>query len=159
MAEVLGVAASAISVAAFAGQLAKTSAYLYTLFRDCQSAPREIERLSTELRLVNSILNTIQSSFSDSHPDPNLALALKHCDSIVNELSSIVATLGPVQGAKKKQILLKRLRATLKLPELAKHATSLERAKLMLMQCCANSTRYLIKRSACFGTARLLTTR
>ncbi len=142
MAEALGVAASAISVAAFAGQLAQSFASLYTLFSDYRNAFREVERLSTELRLVSSLLTTIERSFSGSHTDADLKLVLEHCGVIVKELSQVVTTLGPVQGAKKRHILRKQLRAALKLPELAKHANSLGRAKLMLIQCCANLTRY-----------------
>ncbi len=141
MAEALGVAASAISVAAFAGQLAQSFASLHTLFGDYRNAFREVESLSTELRLVSAILTTIEASFRDSHTDVDLKLALEHCDAIANDLSRIVATLGPVPGAKKRRTLRKQLRAALKLRELAKQAASLGRANVMLMQCCANLTR------------------
>ncbi|KAK3381234.1 hypothetical protein B0H63DRAFT_450595 [Podospora didyma] len=97
--EVLGIAASAISVAAFAGQLAKTLTYLCTLFKDHQNAPKEFERLSTELQL-SVILVTIESSFRDSHIDTELEQALKHCDAIVCDLSNIVATFQPCAGSK-----------------------------------------------------------
>lgn len=138
MAEALGVAASAISLATFAGQLAQSFASLYTLFGDYRNAFKEVESLSAELRLASAILSTIEASYSSSCTDVDLKLALKHCAAIINQLSRIVATLGPVPGAKKRQILRKQFRATLKLRELAKHAASLGRANVMLAQCCSN---------------------
>ncbi|KAK4183722.1 hypothetical protein QBC35DRAFT_456000 [Podospora australis] len=122
MAEIIGVVGSAISIAAFAGQLAKASISFVKIF---QEGPAEI----------------------DPQPDPVWELALRHCQTTINDLSKKLADLGAAhitttQGAPahtpKRQKVHKQFTISLKLSDLAKHANALEHAKSMLTQCCMN---------------------
>lgn len=139
MSEALGVAAGVISIAGFAGQLAQSSAFLYNFFKDLKNAPEYVRSLSNELQVITSILITIEKSFNIQ--DRDLEHALKYCEQTINGLSDIIRTVEPVPNLKKQQKLWKQFNAALKGSELAKRLGTLERAKTMLIQCCANATR------------------
>jgi len=139
MAETLGVVASGISVAAFAGQLAQGSAFLYTFFKDIENAPGDIRSLSHELQLMTSILSTIQGSFDTG--DAGLEQALNHCEKVINELSAVVQTVVISPDLTKWKTLRKQFATAFKRAERMKHLHSLERAKSMLLQCCTTSIR------------------
>ncbi|KAI1123642.1 hypothetical protein F5Y10DRAFT_285899 [Nemania abortiva] len=137
MAEVLGVAASAISVAGFAGQLAQGSTFLYNFFRGFKNAPEDIRELSRELQSLTLILTNI--NHSPHQLNSGLSQVLKDCEDVIIKLSKLVNDIQPAQGISKPRIWVKRFRATLKQPELEKHLQALERAKSTLLQCYANA--------------------
>ncbi|KAK7430522.1 hypothetical protein QQZ08_003041 [Neonectria magnoliae] len=138
MAEALGVAASVISVVAFAGQLAQSSSFHFTFLRDIRNAPKDVRALSDELRVVASMLIPIQQS--PNAQDPDLGPALKHCDVTINNLSAMLQTMQPAGTPKKRQQLWRNIKTTLGQAEISKHLAALERFKSMLLQCCATTT-------------------
>jgi hypothetical protein len=142
MAEALGVVASSLSVAAFAGQLAQGSAFLYTFFKDIENAPDDIRLFSDELQLMTSILSTIHGSSNSG--DPGLEQALEHCEQVINELSAVIGTVAISPGLTKWKKLRKQFATAFKRAERMKQLHSLERAKSMLLQCCTTSIRCVI---------------
>ncbi|KAK4203425.1 hypothetical protein QBC40DRAFT_24004 [Triangularia verruculosa] len=142
MAEAIGLTASAIAIAAFAGQLAQGAAFLYNIAHTYKDAPKEIQRLSDEIGAMGSILTNIEATFNNptATPDPDLSLALRLCENVINGLTQDLAKLGTTQIKKARKRVLKRFKASLRLSDLAKHAAALERAKSTLLQCCAGKS-------------------
>jgi Fungal N-terminal domain of STAND proteins len=139
MAEVFGIASSALSVAAFAGQLAQSANLLYNFVKDINNAPKIIQTISEELRILTFILLEIQKSYSISSAD--LYLSLQHCEKRLDELVVFVKKLDPTQYAQKRQRLWKQFQVALNRSDLTQYLQDLERCKLMLVQACGNITR------------------
>ncbi|KAI0198303.1 hypothetical protein F4808DRAFT_472920 [Astrocystis sublimbata] len=139
MAEILGVAASAISVVAFAGQLAEGFTSLYTFFNNFKDAPQDIRALSQELQILALMLTNVKHSSHQS--DVGLSEALKVCEEVAIKLSGAIKELQPAQSGSKSRMWVKQFRATLKRSELEKYLGALERAKSTLLQCCMTSMR------------------
>ncbi|KAK5049070.1 hypothetical protein LTR84_005493 [Exophiala bonariae] len=137
MAEVLGVVASGLSVAAFAGQLAQGSTYLYHFLRDIKDAPDDIQLLLQELQLLTPILATVQG-FSETR-DNNLQEALELCEHAVKALLAVLKAGEVAPDFTKWNRLKKQLGAAFGIQQRTKHLQALERAKSMLLQCCVNA--------------------
>ncbi|KAM7220892.1 hypothetical protein V8F06_003786 [Rhypophila decipiens] len=137
-AEILGIAGSAISIAAFAGQLAQGAAFLYTFFRDIQNAPADITRLADELRSISSILLAVKGSSITTH-NPELDNALKLTEAAINDIATILTSLQQPGTKKKRQKAWNRFRAVLRSSDITNHLASLERCKSMLLQCCSTA--------------------
>lgn len=138
MAEALGIAASAVSLAAFCGQLAQSATFLYTVFKDIQNAPSDVDRLSNELRVVSSILTAVQPSSITNSSD--LEQALKHSHAVISDLSSIAKSLDQYGVTKRREKVWKTFKTVLSQSELSKHLCALERCKSMFLQCCSTET-------------------
>lgn len=140
MAETLGVVGSIVGVAGFAGQLVKSSKFLYDFFKGIRDAPDDVRKLLEELEILGSIFGNIQNSFTGH--DLELEMALKYCEQRINELIRLIKASDPSKVPKKRQRLWKQFKIALNNSEIAKHVGNLERAKSMVMQACANITRY-----------------
>jgi hypothetical protein len=119
MAEVFGIASSALSVAAFAGQLAQSANFLYNFVKDIKNAPKIIRTISEELRILTFILLEIQKSYSNSSTD--LYVSLQHCGKRLDELVTFVKKLDPTQYAQKRQRLWKQFQVALKRSDLRQY--------------------------------------
>lgn len=141
MAELFGVASGALSIAGVAGQLAQSAAFLYDFIRDIRGAPKLVQILGEELRILTSILTEIQRSCIDQNP--SLENALQHCQDRLRGLLTFVKKVDPAQHAKKRRRLWSQFRAALKRSDLTRNLRELDRCKLMLLQACNNVLRYL----------------
>ena len=138
MAEALGIAASVVSLVAFAGQLAQSATFLYTIFKDIQNAPADVNRLYNELQIVSSILTTIQRSSTTHGPD--LQHALEHSNAVISDLLAMVRSLEQSDITKKRERLWNMFKMVLRRSELSTHLGALERCKSMLLQCCSTES-------------------
>ncbi|KAK3997219.1 hypothetical protein QBC44DRAFT_399064 [Cladorrhinum sp. PSN332] len=134
MAEILGLVSGSISVVAFAGQLTKSATFLHNFISDIKGAPKELLTISEEIKILQSIFATIQSST----PTQSLSLvqALKHSEDRLNALQDFVKKLG--LGKPK---LWNYFKVAVKQADLHKYLQDLERSKSMLLQACNNLTR------------------
>ncbi|KAK4208891.1 hypothetical protein QBC37DRAFT_378605 [Rhypophila decipiens] len=137
-AEILAIAGSAISIAAFAGQLAQGAAFLYTFFRDIQNAPADITRLADELRSISSILLAVKGSSITTH-NPELDNALKLTEAAINDIATILTSLQQPGTKKKRQKAWNRFRVVLRSSDITNRLASLERCKSMMLQCCSTA--------------------
>jgi len=135
MAEALGAAASVISIVAFAGQIAQSSAFLHNLFKDAHNASADIKALTTELGLLTSILNDVRNS--NATPTPRLDEALTFCNGTISDLMALLKGLDPEGVTHKKQQMWKKLKKAMGKDDITKHLAAVERAKTLLLQCCA----------------------
>ena len=139
MAELLGVASGALSIAGFAGQLTQSAAFLYDFISNIRDAPSTVRALGEELRVLESLLAKIQQSFTGQNAD--LEEALKHCEKQLNRLLEFVKRVDPDQHAKKRRRLWSQCKVAIKRSDLAKYLGNLNRSKSMLLQACANIAR------------------
>ncbi|KAM7217511.1 hypothetical protein V8F06_007142 [Rhypophila decipiens] len=112
MAELLGVAASAVSLVAFTGQLYK--------------------RLSDELDAIISILTKVKSSSRDDDPDLERVLGL--IQSAIENLSKTVISLRLSPSESKTRRIWNNVKAVFKNSEISTLLNELERCKSMLLQ-------------------------
>ncbi|KAK4223226.1 hypothetical protein QBC38DRAFT_54461 [Podospora fimiseda] len=132
MAEILGLASGAISVVAFAGQLAKGAAFLHKFISDIKDAPRELIAITEELEILRFIFISIESSTSVK--TPVLVQALKHSQHRLETLQDFVNKY--VDGSPGRPRIWNQFKAVTKQGELQKCLQELERSKSMLLQAC-----------------------
>lgn len=141
MAEVIGLVGSLVGIAGFAGQLAQGSAFLYHFFNDFKDAPKYVKRILEELKLLESLLTSIQTTSGVTCHDQQLEQALQHCASCINEILGVVTANEQALDLKESKKTWKRFRFALKQPQISRYLLNLERAKSTLLQSCANIAR------------------
>ncbi|KAK4210884.1 hypothetical protein QBC37DRAFT_447353 [Rhypophila decipiens] len=132
MAELLGVAASAVSLVASAGQLLQSAIVLHSFFKDIQDAPTHVQRLSDELDAIISILTKVKSSSRDDDPDLERVLGL--IQSAIENLSKTVISLRLSPLESKTRRTWNTVKAVFKNSEISTLLNELERCKSMLLQ-------------------------
>ncbi|KAK3323211.1 hypothetical protein B0T19DRAFT_199633 [Cercophora scortea] len=138
MAEIFALATGAISVAGFAGQLARSAAFLQDFIRDIRHAPDDVRKLGEELKALQAILDNIHTSNPTPHAD--LELALEQNATRLKELTDVAnAAKSRLQG--KKPALCSQFRVALGRSDVSKYLGELERSKSLLVQACLNASR------------------
>ena len=130
-------AASIISVASIAIQLADGVRKLYIFWSDVQDAPAHIRTISEDSNFLLKILAEIASEGQHIMPDDLLTTSLNQCQSKVIKLTLLVHNLNPARLESKKFVVRKwtAIRTVLKADKLKEYQeilASLE-SKLMLV--------------------------
>ncbi|CZR69818.1 uncharacterized protein PAC_19718 [Phialocephala subalpina] len=131
MAEAVGLVGSIVGIVGFAGQLAQGSNFLFDFFKDLTDAPNDVRKLLEELKFLESLITSIQSSFSGH--DQDLEQALKVCCTCIGELVDLIKANEPADNLRQRQKAWKQFSVALKRTKFSKHLGNLERAKLMLL--------------------------
>lgn len=139
MAEVIGIVSGAISIATVAGQLTKRAGSLYQFFRDVSNAPTEMKKLAEVLHMLETILKSVETSFSNDGQDQKPALSV--CEAAIQNLEKLLERSCIEGGLKRRIIRQRQVKDALKRPELERHLTSLGRAMIMLLQTCSLAQR------------------
>ncbi|KAM7183146.1 hypothetical protein V8F33_013776 [Rhypophila sp. PSN 637] len=132
MAELLGVAASAVSLVAFAGQLLKSAIVLHSFFKNIQDAPSHVQRLSDELDAIIPILTKVKSSSRDDDPDLERVLGL--IQSTIENISKTVISLLLSPAESKTRRTWNNVKAVFKNAGISTLFNELETCKSMLLQ-------------------------
>lgn len=141
MAEIFAVASGALSVAGFAGQLAQSATFLHGFVKDIKDAPEIVKRLGLELRLLTSILLDVQNSHGSSEGE--LRHALQYCGKRLDELILLVRKIDPAQYTQKRKRMWKHCQVALERSDLTNYLAELDHCKMMLIQACSTSFRYV----------------
>ena len=88
-------AASAIAVVSLAIQLADSIKSLLEFWESVKEAPKEIQVITTDLKLLDSVLSSIASDAQHAEPDEILTRALQHCQGTMNTLLFILKDIEP----------------------------------------------------------------
>lgn len=138
MAEVLGVVASAFSVASLAVQLGDSLQKAYEFWESIEDGPEDIRRISTELRLLANFLRMIQYEQTSGAMDPAqeelVRSALQIAKQDIDELAVTISELARAVGPNQKRLRQKwgRVRIVLKESKIAKMRGYIEGAKSIL---------------------------
>src|SRR5437773_10144573 len=93
MADVLGAAGSIASFAGLAGQLLHGVQFLYDFFSDVREAPGDIQRIASELQLIDAILGEIcKRGCAD---DPTFNAAAGYCKSWIEGVDTLARRSDP----------------------------------------------------------------
>ena len=88
-------AASAIAVVSLAIQLADSVKQLYSFWKSVKEAPEDVQAITTDLQLLQSIFSNIAHDAQRAEPDQVLTAALQRCHSNVEELVTILKAIEP----------------------------------------------------------------
>ncbi|RMZ01510.1 hypothetical protein D0860_07593 [Hortaea werneckii] len=103
MAEALGVAAGALGIASFSIQLADSVLKLKRFCGEVKGVPRKLQRLTTELEVMNEVLSTFTMDYEKLLATKNpLRKSLALCEAAVKDLASTITTLEDRLSRKKR---------------------------------------------------------
>ena len=124
-------AASVFAVVSLAIQLADGIGKVYTVWGVIKDAPPAVRRIATDLGLLSEVLAEIADDGQLIKLDGRLAGALDDCQSIVQELTSMIEELERRLGSKKK-IIDRKWTAVKAVDKLKKNQRKLESMKSTL---------------------------
>ena len=131
MAEVLGAAASGISIASFAVQIVDSGIKLNRLWNAIKDAPEDIAYLKEDVQSINTVLEEIKAQQAlttgpSSAPNGCLELCRRAAETLENVVKDLETTIS-------KKRLRGSMKVALKRETLAKHRTRLSDAKTSLI--------------------------
>ena len=88
-------AASAIAVVSLAIQVADSVKQLYDFWKSVKEAPEDIQAITTDLELLQSIFSNIAHDAQHAEPDQVLTVVLQRCNSNVEKLVTILKAIEP----------------------------------------------------------------
>ncbi|KAL8742547.1 MAG: hypothetical protein Q9190_004984 [Brigantiaea leucoxantha] len=88
-------AASAVAVASLAIQLADSVKQLYVFWKSVKEAPENIQAITTDLELLQSVFNIIAHDAQHVVPNPVLTAVLQVCNNNVKKLVAILKRIEP----------------------------------------------------------------
>jgi hypothetical protein len=146
MAEIIGTAASIASFIGLAGQVVIGATNLYKFFTDIRDGPEDIQDLTNEIKVVESISQNIfllsreVKTFTEEQSIimPMLLEAKKRID----RLSKILEEFSPKHNSSKTVVLLKNIQYAFKREVVQKHLRNVYRIKSLLMNVQSNIDRY-----------------
>jgi hypothetical protein len=120
--EGLGAASGVLAVVSLAAQVAQGCSYLREIFDTANNAPQEIRLLSTELGIIQGIV--------DGTPDVNKYHdELDFCHERLSKLRKVVDKYGALDGVGRNKKWGTRLSMALNADKIEKHLNSLREAK------------------------------
>jgi len=133
MAEAIGVVASGVGIAGFAGQTLESVLKLKQLWDDVRDVPEDIAMLLEEIELFTDQLTVIETHYqqilASSNSQPGLNRYLAFCGKIAKSLDDIVIDIRTLLRTRKRFATVKMV---LKKETIAKYKSRLESAKTML---------------------------
>jgi len=120
--EGLAAASAVFAVVSLAGQVAQGCTYLRGIFENARSAPKELQLLTTELMIIERIINGTPDI--DQHEDE-----LDFCNERLLKLRKLVDKYGELEGAGRGRKWGKRLAMAFGSDKLEKYLASLRQAK------------------------------
>ena len=126
--------ASTFAVVSLAVQLADSVKKLYDFWTSIREAPKDIQEMSADLRLVSNVLSQIAHETQHVERDPVLEDALVACSERVKSLSSLLNEIEPGFASKTSRIRKwTAFKAVLKHAQLMKFQEALEKLKSTLV--------------------------
>src|SRR5437667_6376760 len=137
MADALGAAGSIASFAGLAGQLLHGVQFLYDFFSDVREAPGDIQRIASELQLIDAILGEIcKRGCAD---DPTVNAAAGYCKSWIDGLETLARRSEPSSAKIGANKFWSQMSVAFRKKKFGKYIDGLERAKSMLLHAWLNS--------------------
>ena len=130
MAEALGVAGSVVSFIGLAGQVAQGVNYLCAFFDSVQDAPSDIRSLSSDLKVLGTILDEVGR---DGIESASLTAALKRCKDVIEDLESLVQKSKLTIEQSKARRLWSQMSTAFRNEKFRKHIEKLEGSKSTLL--------------------------
>jgi hypothetical protein len=132
--EGLSAAASGIAVVSLAIQLAESIKELYEFWDSVKEAPKEIEAIVKELKLLSAVLDDIQLDQQINGIDPIIVDILDSCVSQVESLKAIVQKLEQqCQSSSRKVRQWAALKASFQKDRIGQFRASLQETKTTLI--------------------------
>ena len=130
----LSSAASAISVASLAIQLASSVKELYEFWGTVKEAPEEVRTITTDLKLLSSVLEEIALESLHEGYDVTMAAILTNCTVNVRTLLTILDAIEPGLASRSSRIRTwTAFKAALKFGKVKKFQETLEKLKGTLL--------------------------
>lgn len=127
-------AASGMAVVSLAVQLGGSMKQLYDFWGSVKEAPEDVRAITTELKLLWSVLAEMASEEQHAEPDPTLTTALETCCGSVSKLAHLTNDMEP--GFASKSLRIRKwtaFKAVLKDKKIQKFQKVLNGLKLSLM--------------------------
>jgi hypothetical protein len=138
MAEVMGTAASAISIVSLAGQIGSGLQKLHSFWESVADAPSDVDRIMQDLQLLQNLVSAISHGYQRIPPqhgqDSVAAVSLGRCLAQMKKLEAIVEPLSKLcRLGSGRHRFRASLTAALKRDRIAKFSMELESAKVTIL--------------------------